>query len=225
MRWTNTLVERMMLRALHKQFRRVCWVGDLPDFPADQPIILYTNHHSFYDGYLIWLMAQRLLGRPVLTWMADWDRFPFFGASGALPFPPDDPKRRAATLRHTARLFKEKPETLLFYFPEGELHRPEEGILPFDGAALVRLNRLFPSACWWPFGIHVTWWGEALPTALLGGGAPQPQATGTEHAQLEAVWHSVRTAAPEDTRVLLEGSTGPNESWNLSFLRRFFAPF
>ena len=224
MKWANTLVERMMLRALLKQFRRVCWVGDPPNLAADRPIILYTNHHSFYDGYLIWLMAQRLLGRPVLTWMAEWDRFPFFGASGALPFPLDDPKRRAATLRHTARLLQQKPETLFFYFPEGELHRPEEGILPFDGKALVRLNRLFPTAQWWPLGIHVTWWGDALPTAMLGGGTPHPQATGEEHTSLETVWQAVRTAAPEDTRVLLEGSTGPNESWNFSFLRRFFAP-
>jgi hypothetical protein len=224
MRLATKVVEGMMLRSLRRNFRRVCWVGDLPDLPADQPVILYTNHHSFYDGYLIWLMAQRLLKRPVLTWMAEFDRFPFFAASGALPFPPDDPKRRAATLRYTARLFQDKPETLFFYFPEGELHRPEEGLLPFDGDALVRLNRLFPTAIWWPFGIHVTWWGDALPTALLGAGTPHAHATGEEHAQLEAVWQTVRGAAPEETRPLLDGQTGPNESWNLSVLRRLFDP-
>ena len=109
--------------------------------------------------------------------------------------------------------------TPVFYVARGQV-----AAAVFDSEALVRLNRLFPSACWWPFGIHATWWGEALPTALLGGGRPHSQATGAEHAQLEAVWHTIRTAAPENTRVLLEGRTGPNESWNLSFLRRFFAP-
>lgn len=218
------LVARMMKRALQRAFRRVCWVGALPELPPSTPVVLFANHHNFYDGYLAWLLTQRVLRRPSLTWMAEWDRFPFFGAVGALPFPPDDPHRRAATLRHTIRRFRADPDTILVYFPEGALHRPDDGLLPIDADAFARLDHLLPKKLWWPVGIHTTWWGEARPTALLGSAAPYPTATGREAAHLEAAWHTVRTADPQQTRSLLEGRHSPDERWNLTFLRRFFEP-
>ena len=217
-------VEHMMKRALQRAFRRVCWVDALPDLPPKTPVVLYANHHNFFDGYLHWLLTQRVLKRPSLIWMAEWDRFPFFGAVGALPFPPDDPHRRAATLRWTIRRFRDNPETILIYYPEGRLHRPEEGILPFDPTVFARLDRLLPEKLWWPVGVHITWWGEALPTALLGGGVPYASATGEEPARLESVWQALRAATPEQTHSVLEGRHGPDESWNLSFLSRFFEP-
>jgi len=213
-----------MKRALQRAFRRVCWTGDLPSLPPGVPVVLYANHHNFFDGYLAWLLAHHVLHRPVMTWMAEWDRFPFFGAVGALPFPPDDPRRRAATLRHTIRRFRNEPDSILVYFPEGRLHRAEEGLLPFDLDAFARLDRLLPDKLWWPVGIHTSWWDEALPTALLGGGTPFPTASGQELEHLEAVWHAVRKAEPQQTHILLDGHHSPNERWDMSFLSRFFEP-
>ncbi len=224
MRPTAVVVERLMLRALRGAFRRVCWVGEPPALPPGMPVVLYANHHNFYDGYLGWLIARRLLRRPVITWMEAWDRFPFFGAAGALPFPPDDARRRAATIRHTVRRLRTKPETVLIYFPEGRLHRPEEGVDPFDTEAFSRMDRLLPAKHWWPVGIHVTYWGESLPTVLLGGGTPHAAATGREAALLADVWQAVRNASPETAAPLLEGRHSPSERWDLSFLRRFFEP-
>ncbi len=218
------VVEGMIVRTLRRVFRRVCWVGAAPALPPQTPVVLYANHHNFFDGYLTGLLVRRVLRRPFLVWMEDWDRFPFFGAVGALPFPPDDAARRAATLRHTVRRFRAAPETTLVYFPEGRLHRAEEGILPFDADALARLDRLLPDKVWWPVGLYAAWWNDALPTALLGGGAPHTRATGEEQARLESVWQAVRTAGPDATQTLCEGRRSPHEARNLSFLRRFFAP-
>ena len=218
------MVGRMMKRALQRAFRRVCWVGALPSLPPGVPVVLYANHHNFFDGYLAWLLTQKVLRRPSLTWMAEWDKFPLFGAVGALPFPPDDPRRRAATLRHTIRRFRQEPDTILVYFPEGRLHRAEEGLAPIDPDAFARLDRLLPDKLWWPVGIHVSWWGEALPTALLGSGDPHPTASGEEPTRLDAVWHAVRSAEPQHTHPLLDGRHSPNENWDLSFLSRFFNP-
>ena len=219
------LVRRLMTQALRRAFRRVAWVGAAPALAAGRPTVLYANHHNFYDGYLLWLVAHRMLGRPTLTWMADWDRFPFFGAVGALPFPPDDARRRAATLRETARRFRQSPETVLVYFPEGRLHRAEEGLLPFDTAFLARLHRILAPVQWWPVGIHPTWDGAALPTALVGGGAPHEAPDGAEPNRLADVWQAVRTADPEAAQTLLDGRAGPDEAWNFSALRRFFDPY
>ena len=72
-----------MRQALRRAFRRVSWAGPPPTLPPHTPVVLYANHHNFYDGYLAWLVIHHMLQRPTLTWMAEWDRYPFFAAVGA----------------------------------------------------------------------------------------------------------------------------------------------
>ncbi len=221
-RW---LVDRLMRRALQRGFRRVCWVGDLPSLAPGVPIILFANHHSFYDGYLIWLVVSDLLKRPPLLWMEDWDRFPFFAAVGALPFPPNDPERRAVTIRRTLHRLREAPETVLVYFPEGRLHSPEEGLATFAPQVFARLDRLLPEKQWWPVALHVTWRGDALPTAFLTAGELQPSVDGEEWQRLETLLRSLHSARCEDAHPLLEGPPGPANTWDFSFLTRYFSRY
>lgn len=216
------LVSALMRSELRSSFRRICWVGDWPDLPPDVPTVIYANHHHFYDGHLLWWLITQTLRRRPMTWMADWDRFPFFAAVGAQPFPPDDPARRRATLRRTARRFREDPSTVLVYFPEGRLHPPEDGIAPFDPHHFERLARLFPTAQWWPLAIHVTWWGDAAPTALLSGGYTHAHPTGHEHATLERHWLALRREHPSAVETLFEGRRSPSDRWSFSFARPFF---
>ena len=214
------IVEMMLRWSLRRSFRRVRWVGPWPPPLPDGPVIAYTNHHHFYDGHLAWLVCTDRLNRPSTLWMQDWDAFPFFAPVGVQPFPPDDPARRAATMRRTARWFRERPATVLVYFPGGTLRPPEQGIT-FSGADTQRLARLFPDAIWWPLAIHVTWRGASAPTALLSGGRPH-QADGSEPERLRAVWQTLRTSVPDTPRTLLEGRRSASEIWNFSFLAPFF---
>lgn len=216
------LVSFLMRHDLRRAFRRICWVGEWPALPADAPVILYANHHHFYDGHLLWWLITRTLDRPGLIWMAEWDRFPFFAAVGAQPFPPDAPSRRRATLRRTARHFRTAPDTILAYFPEGHLHAPEEGITPFGPNQMERMGRLFPDAHWWPVAIHVTWWGDAHPTALLTGSTLYGQPTGTERSTLAQQWKTLRRAPPASIETLFEGRRSPSDRWSFSFARPFF---
>ena len=216
------LVRALLRRDLRAAFRRVCWVGPVPDLPEGAPVILYANHHYYHDGHLLWLAATKLLGRTVTLWMSDWDRFPFFAAAGAQPFPPGEPKRRAATLLRTARRFRQDPQTALLYFPEGHLHAPEEWLLPFPDAAFRRLGRVLPTACWCPVALHVTWWGEARPTALLAAGAPHNAAPGDERERLLTRWEALRSRTAPPSRLLLEGRRSGSERWNFAFARSLF---
>ncbi len=218
------VVSHLMIQDLRKAFRRVCWVGHAPDFPPGIPIVLYTNHHNFFDGHLAWLVIRRMLNRRTLTWMADWDRFPFFSVQGALPFPADDAKRRAETIRSTVRRFRESSPPVLVYFPEGHLHTPDDGVMAFDHHFLSRLDRLLPEKMWWPVAIHVTWAAESLPTVFLAGGEPHARIDGEEKARLETLLRALRNRTPDSLTVLLEGRHSPQERWNFAFLSRFFKP-
>ncbi len=216
------LVQRLMLHSLHRAYRRVCWVGDLPSLPEGRPVVLYANHNTFHDGYVLWLVARTFFRREVLLWMEDWDSFPFFAAVGARPFPTDDATRRMQTIRRTARHLSEKPDTVLIYFPEGELHPPEDGLRAFPSDLMPRLARVFPEVIWWPVGIHLTTHGEALPTLLLTGGTPHPFPDGTEHQRLSRCTETLRSTSHECERLLLGGAHSPDEAWNMRFLRPIF---
>jgi hypothetical protein len=222
LRW---LVEALLRSDLRGAFRRVYWVGEWPPPLPDGPVIAYANHHHYYDGHLGWLLLQERLSRPATLWMAEWDRFPFFGAVGVQPFPPDAPSRRAATLRRTARRFRDAPETVLLYYPEGTIRAPDSGVGTFDEEALARLARLYPEAQWWPLAIHVTWWGDARPTALLGGGALHDRPDGDAHRRLSRRWQALQEPEPTPRRLLLEGRRSASEIWNFSFTAPLFARY
>lgn len=216
------LLRRMILSSLRQSFRRVCWVGPMPDLPPNTPVVIYANHHYFHDSYLLWLVIEKMLNRRSLVWMAEWDAFPFFAALGAYPFPSNNPRRRAVTVRQTCKAFQAHPESMLIYYPEGTLHPPDEGLLPFSTDTFKRLDRVFPAKVWWPVALHITWWGEERPTALLAGGQPHTDAASDAQATLETLWHRLQTTQPGSAQVLLEGKTSSAERWRFTYLTGFF---
>lgn len=218
------LVEAVLQYDLRRAFRRIFWVGEWPPRLPDGPVIAYSNHHHFYDGHLAWLLLNARLSRPTTLWMAEWDRFPFFAAVGAQPFPSDDPTRRAATLLRTRRRFRNSPRTVLVYYPEGTLHSPDDGIRPFDSHALDRLGDLYPDATWWPFGVHVTWWEDARPSALLTGG-PGHKVDGRERERLQDLLQKLQAIPETPIHPLLEGYESRALRWDFTFASSFFEKY
>jgi hypothetical protein len=228
-RISRGFVEWMMLRDLRRTFRRVVWVGPRPwetgEISPDRPLVIYANHHYFQDGYLLWLLCRRVLDRPLILWMRDWDRTPLFGPLGALPFPEEDAARRRATIRETHRRLRDQPNMTFVYFPEGELGSPDAGVAPFDPERMTRLARALPrNALWWPVALRLTWWGDDRPTALLAGGQPHRQPDGHERDRLVALLDTLSDARPGDSggHQILEGRSSPHERWNLTSLAPLF---
>ncbi len=223
-RFASPLVRKSIRATLRGSFRRICWTGELPDAPTSVPVVVYSNHNHFLDGHLLWLVANELFRRRFVVWMEELDRFPFFAAVGAMPFPSDESERRSATVLRTRSILKARPDSVLAYFPGGALREPERRLPSPDPRTFERLARIMAPAVWMPIAIHVTWWGESKPTALLASGPLHQGITGDEMKRLAEVLEDLRTPDPTITATLLEGSRGPNERWNLSFLRRLFLP-
>ncbi len=217
----------MIRRDLRQTFRRLVWVGPEPwtegTLAPNRPLVLYTNHHSFHDGYFLWWLTHHTLARPPILWMNEWERIPLFGPLGTLPFPTDDRAQRLATIRETARRLHADPARVFLYFPEGELRPPDAGLGEFDAGAFARLARLFPAdAQWWPVGMRVTWWGEDRPTGLLTGGPPHDAPDGDERSHLQALLAELQAVRPGAGRTLLDGTASAHERWNLAALAPLF---
>ncbi len=210
-------------RDLASHYRRVVRVGAAGDPAAGQPLVVYANHHVHHDSYLLVHWLRRHLGRPVVVWMAEWARAPLFGPLGALPFSTSDPRERTATIRETARRMAADPRTALILYPEGTMHPADDGLWPFR-TDLDRLARLLPpSTAWVPTGIHLAGWGESRPTLVLATGSPHDAPDGRERDRLDAALGLARAARPSDlaagrAHLVLDGTRGPDERWDLSRL-------
>ena len=155
------------------------------------PVILFANHHYWWDGYLgYWLI--RAWGRSMVVWMEAYRRFPPFRATGALPFPPDDPQVRARTVRRTVQILRTEPATALLLFPEGTLHGDTERLLPFQ-RSLHWLACRVPQAMLLPLAIHIEPSYHQYPRAYLSVGAPFQSASTDETAWLAEAAGAVET--------------------------------
>ncbi|MFN3691035.1 MAG: 1-acyl-sn-glycerol-3-phosphate acyltransferase, partial [Fimbriimonadales bacterium] len=202
-------VDWLIQRSLRGHFRAVYARGAPPD--ARKPLILFANHHYWWDGYLgYWLI--RSWGRRPVVWMEAYRRFPPFGALGALPFPPDDKARRARTVRRTLQALQ-SPETALLLFPEGVLHGDTETLLPFQ-RSLHWLAQQASHALLLPLAIHIEPSYHQYPRAYLSVGEPftcaleeavwLQSAAQTLRAQLHALQADARLA-PSEAETLERG--------------------
>jgi hypothetical protein len=219
----RTVGYRFLERALRREFRRIVWMDEeLPQLP-DGPVVLYANHHAFYDGYVLGYLVERVLRRQAIVWVETLDRFPFFRTVGALPFPANDRWARVATMRRTVRAWKTDPRMVLIYFPEGRLHPWEEGVEWPTDDRLSRLGGLTDDLVWWPVALRVGGWQEHKPTAYLRAGRWHDRSTGFEAAQLEELMHSLEDPGAHPQRTILEGRRGPHERWDFSGLDSVFS--
>ncbi|MCX7924588.1 MAG: lysophospholipid acyltransferase family protein [Fimbriimonadales bacterium] len=216
-------VDWLIGRSLRAHFRAVYVRGAPPSEP--KPLILYANHHYWWDGYLgYWLI--RSWGRRPLAWMEAYRRFPPFGAVGALPFPPDDAAARARTVRCTLKRLQ-SPDAALLLFPEGVLHGDTERLLPFQ-RSLHWLAQRVPEAVVLPLAMYIEPSYHQYPRAYLRLGepfvcnAPGEEAWLRAAAQaLEAQLHALRAEAKASVteaeitqrgyRVLIQGRLSVHE--------------
>lgn len=215
---------RLIARSLRRRFGRVLWSSPWPLPPADAPLVLYANHHLFYDSYLLGWFIERVLRRRAVVWMEDLDRFPFFAALGAMPFPRHSARRRAATVRRTARLMAQDPSTVLFYYPEARLHPAAEGLLDFGPDRFARLDRVLPAhKRWWPVALDVTDTHRAYPTVRMIAGDAHDTSTGHERLVLADLLARLEGVDPRDCTVLLGGARDPDQRWDFGFAARVLA--
>ncbi len=158
-------------RALRLDLAGVWGIRESP-LPAAGAVVV-ANHHSWWDGYLAWLLADyhdRAFG--VLVDEATLLRYPFFARLGALPT-----KALRAAVRRAER------GSWLFVFPEGRIVPPGPPA-PFEpGAATISRLASVPVL---PLAWRVVVRGAQYPEVYVRSGAPLPSGA-TPEVQCAAV--------------------------------------
>ena len=149
------LIIRWSLRTgLGGVYVRGCWEG----FPCAAVIAL--NHHSWWDGYLLWLIRLKISRH--VGGLMDPDqlgRFRFFRKLGMI-----DARKVRKVLK---RLQKGQS---MFIFPEGELRKPGRVKHVFKGATYLSSKARVPLV---PIACRVVLRGGERPEAFLNIGIPR----------------------------------------------------
>lgn len=150
-------VERALYRSLKRSLRAVYLKGQLPK----PPFVLAMNHHSFFDGHLVWLLFKVGGVRgSLLVSEENLRAFPVLRSAGALD---------AHRLREALRRLKSGEAVAVF--PEGEM-RPAGPLGPLKpGAAWLAKKAGVPIL---PVASRVWLRGFEHPEAFLLLGEPIP---------------------------------------------------
>ncbi len=154
----------LIARSLHRGLHAVWSWGEWKELPQDG-LIVASNHHSWWDGYLVWLVIRKT-GRPasVLMGSEQLRRFRFFSHLGAISH-----KAPHVALRRLRR------GHMLFIFPEGAL-RPRGSLDEIQpGLDFLAVKAQTPV---YPLALRVVMRGAQHPEAFLGFGDPIPPSEG-----------------------------------------------
>ena len=147
---------------------------------AGQPLIVYSNHPSWWDPAIYILLCDMLFrGRAGYGPMdgAALGKYGVLERMGVFGVAQDD-KRGAAQFLRTSLAVLETPSTMLWVTAEGSFNdcrsRPVR-LRP----GLAHLARRVPGAVILPLALEYTFWNESQPEALLRFGEPLQHRDGT----------------------------------------------
>lgn len=202
--------------------------GGLPAAPAGRPLIIYSNHPSWWDPALFILMATRLMPERIAFGpmeAASLRKYAFFRRMGVFGIEPDTQAGAARFLRTSLDLLRAGPHAI-WITAEGrftDARRRPVDLRP----GIAHLARLVPEATILPLALEYTFWNESRPEALARFGppvAPGPERSAAEWgpvleqaltATMDALAEEAATRNPALFLPLVRGGAGVGGVYDL----------
>jgi 1-acyl-sn-glycerol-3-phosphate acyltransferase len=193
----------------------------VPAVAAGRPVIVYSNHPSWWDPVTFILVSPKLFHGRVGFGPIDRQslgQYALLERIGAFGVPQDNPRSGAIFLRICLALLA-RPDTILWITAEGSFTDPRARPVALR-PGLAHLARRMPGALILPLALEYTFWNESQPEALLrfgppvepGGCTTVPQWTERLEAALtetmDALAAESMTRNPGLFRPLLRGGAG-----------------
>lgn len=145
--------------------------------PPDRPLLLAANHVSWWDGFIL-RHLQRMVRpeAPLYSVMTrrELRRFPFLARMGAVGIDPTGTASIARTVQELERRVAERPDSVIAYFPQGEIRPSFRRPLGFQRGVELFARRL--DALVVPVGLHVEPLAKPTPTFFVSAADPLPTA-------------------------------------------------
>ena len=148
---------------------RVCMTGLPRDLPARGPVVLVSNHVSWWDGFLLRAVQREIRPRSPLYTIAlerELARHPILRVLGGIGITPSSPASILRAIRSVASRFLDCPDLVLGYFPQGCITPSFRRPLAFTRGIDLFLSRL-AGATVVPVAIHIEPLTSVAPTAFI----------------------------------------------------------
>jgi 1-acyl-sn-glycerol-3-phosphate acyltransferase len=139
---------------------------------AGAPLLVVSNHTSWWDPLVILHASQHLLGTDghALMDAKNLRRLPFFALSGAFGVDLESPMDGAVVMKYAARLL-DRPGRLVWVFPQGVERPVTERPLRFRAGAAA-IARVAQRAVTVPAALRYEFAGTERPVLYLSFGSP-----------------------------------------------------
>jgi len=149
-------------------------VAGLPlRIPPSRPLLLAANHASWWDGFVL-REVQRILRpeAPLYTLMSasELRRHPYFRRMGVLGIEAGSPGSVAGALRFLAEKLRERPDSVVAYFPQGRIWPSFRRPLGFQRGIEIFARRL--PVVTLPVALHAEPLNRVAPTFFVSVGEP-----------------------------------------------------
>ncbi len=192
-------------------------LAGLPLLPAGRPVILFTNHPSWWDPALFILLSNtRLRGRIGFGPMEAeaLGKYGLLRRMGAFGIQLDNPRGAARFLAVSARVLSD-PRAALWVTAEG--HFTDSRTRPVRlRPGIAHLARRNPGAVLVPMAVEYGFWNERRPEALVRFGPP---ITGGGERSV-AAWGAVLEAALTDTMDALAAASATRDPRRFELVAR-----
>jgi len=227
--WGELLVFWMCRRSLWRGFHSVNFraAAPLPAPPSrlKLPVIFYSNHSSWWDGYLAHIVVRQVYNlEPYLMMdVRQLRRYPFFRWAGCFSVDQEDGRSALRSIDYIARQLQQGPGRSLWIFPQGQIFPQERRPLRFH-SGLAHLLKRVGSCYLYPVAFRFEFLAEQYPDIFIevgqaikfeGGTKLDLKATTLElerllTGQLDALRAKVSQAQLDDFIRIIEGKTSTN---------------
>ncbi len=221
------MIYRTLVRpALRRMFQRVAlYAAESRPLP-DLPTLVYSNHPSWWDGYVAYLLSREIWRSEGYLMMeeAQLRRYGFFRYCGAFSVDRHDPREGMRAVQYAALLLRGS-RRVVWIFPQGEIvpsdRRP---LVTFSGAAHIA-RRAAPVRCL-PAALRFEFGGEQRPEALIRLGEPHVVESGANAkalrrdmdqrllTEMDALREDFLSGATTTYRTILQGRESINVVWD-----------
>ncbi len=220
--WAQALFTPYVTGLFRRHFHGLRLLGQPPDPDPALPLVIVPNHSTWWDGFFVYLLNLRLLGRRLHLMMLEEQLacFPLFRRIGAFGIRPGSRGSVKTTLEYSASLLAD-PANALCLFPQGEMRHPAERPLGFRPGLEHILKRHAGALTLLPLAMRCDFYEDQRPEAVflfgrcqVAGPGSYPAVDWLEQRVAELLEECGRAVqARESGRTLLSGRQQLSDRW------------
>jgi 1-acyl-sn-glycerol-3-phosphate acyltransferase len=156
--------------------RSICMAGLPATVPDDQPLLLVSNHVSWWDGFLLRRLQVALLPRGsfhVVMLERELKQRPLLRLLGGVGLSPGSATSLRKLLRELAAARRDQADRVVLFFPQGRIWPSHRRPLGFQEGVRLVARSLAPATVL-PVGLHLEPGHHPASTAYISVASPLP---------------------------------------------------